>query len=479
MNLKRLLFLLFWHLAIFSHSAETNWSQQSQEDLKAAHKFLESYHPASKDTLQIHPKFQVWLQEGYAQALKLSEQVSFFEGYRDCLAFYIAGFKDGHLYVNTPDERIVSWPGFLLSFGQGKFFIASSTIPTIPTRSEIIALDGRPPEHFMKSQVFPFVAEDAALESSWTKLAPFLLIDRGNPWSKKITTVSYKIQKEVFNVILRWQSIPWQDLVPHIQKATYGPPPKFSIHEFGKEGVWISIPTFQAQSQGAEDALNFTVQRLPYLQGKNPLVFDLRGNTGGAASWIVQILFSLYGEEYLGSLPHIKNSLSFAEDLLSPQKIKALETYVAQHPSDKKSQHYLKKANQAYENGEVFLKRSIDLNIFSKIKHTHPSIPNPVSGQVYLLTDGHCFSSALLFADVLLSIPGVIHIGKMTDGDTPFSQPLPFPLPSGKSTLYIPSMIRRAWERGYNEPYRPAYDYPGYMGDQAALENWVLHLTKT
>ena len=119
------------------------------------------------------------------------------------------------------------------------------------------------------------------------------------------------------------------------------------------------------------------------------------------------------------------------------------------------------------------MRRKTDVYAFSEMENKRGDGKNPVQGKVYLLTDGRCFSSCLIFADSILSIPGVVQVGDTTDADTQFSQPIGLPLPSGLSKVGIPSMIRRNWERGDNEPYQPYHKYPGFMGDQNKLEDWI------
>ncbi|MGZ3733053.1 MAG: S41 family peptidase, partial [Parachlamydiaceae bacterium] len=283
---------------------------------------------------------------------------------------------------------------------------------------------------------------------------------------------------------LNWAKIHLDTLLPYVQLAAYGPCPGFSIHEFEDDSIWISIPTFVSRRKEVKECLEEIVRQLPALRSKKRVVFDLRGNKGGDSKWVIKILFAFYGKEYLSSLPHVKNENALADDRVSLEAIRHLEKLLIEEGALTNSQtsenqdltNYYKKIKAAYERGDLLLRRPTDVHVFSEIKQPGLNIQNPASGKVYLLTDGRCFSSGLIFADSILSIPGVVHIGTTTNADTQFSQPIPIQLPSGKSSLYVPTMIRRNWERKDNEPYCPLHLFPGYMGDSKELEEWVLTL---
>jgi hypothetical protein len=460
-------------------AAEENisWSSIAIKDLQACRQLIEANHPAVVDKENSHVKFHQWLKEGYAQSTVLAEKAQSFENYRDALARYIGGFKDGHLGIKTSQEGRLLWPGFLITYREGKFFIASefegmclSKAP--PHNVEILAINQKSPNSLMQTNIFPYVNDDPTIESSWTRLAPFLLLDTGNSWIERVHTITYRIDGKEINYQLNWMNIIDSKALQCVQLAAYGYPPKFSIHSFGANGIWITIPTFKEANQELQE----TVDSLPAFRDKNPIVLDLRGNTGGASNWVVKIAMSMYGKEYLSSLVHIKNENSFADDRITADRIQQLEEYLTTSKESNSLKEYYQKNKIAYARGEPFLRRPTDVHIFSDIKQPGLIAQNPVSGTVFLLTDGLCASSGLVFVDTMLSIPGVIHIGDITNADTQFSQPICLQLPSGKSSIIIPTMIRRNWERGDNEPYIPSYKFSGALWNQEQLEIWVLDL---
>ena len=65
-------------------------------------------------------------------------------------------------------------------------------------------------------------------------------------------------------------------------------------------------------------------------------------------------------------------------------------------------------------------------------KQKPKSVPNTdVSAKIFLLTDGHCVSACLGFADRLLAIPGAVHIGSPISADSNYMEVRDIDLPSG------------------------------------------------
>jgi hypothetical protein len=96
---------------------------------------------------------------------------------------------------------------------------------------------------------------------------------------------------------------------------------------------------------------------------------------------------------------------------------------------------------------------------------------------VVLLTDGYCASACLDFADWLLNLPGVLHVGRQTDADTVYMDVRNERLPSGLGAFTIAQKVYRDRARGHNEPYEPAHRYDGDLADTGAVQAWVRSLT--
>lgn len=121
------------------------------------------------------------------------------------------------------------------------------------------------------------------------------------------------------------------------------------------------------------------------------------------------------------------------------------------------------------KNRDVFFRPIATTSLWTYSKLT--TMPrNEVTAKVILLTDGHCASACLDFADLLLAMPGVIHIGSVTSGDTSYMEVRDITLPSGVAGLSLATKVYRNRPRGYNEFYTPRYVWEGEMSDTVGLK---------
>lgn len=85
--------------------------------------------------------------------------------------------------------------------------------------------------------------------------------------------------------------------------------------------------------------------------------------------------------------------------------------------------------------------------------------------------------AALDFCDLLLGIPGVIHVGQPTYADSVYLDVrYPIPLPSGLGNIALPMKVYRDRKRGNNQAYVPSVPFEGDITDTAGLQAWVATL---
>jgi hypothetical protein len=94
-------------------------------------------------------------------------------------------------------------------------------------------------------------------------------------------------------------------------------------------------------------------------------------------------------------------------------------------------------------------------------------------GQLVVLTDEACFSACLDFVDVLLLVPGAIHVGRTTGADTRYMDVGYFRI-APQVVVQVPRKVWLGRPRGDNEPHVPAIVFDGDIGDDAAVRRWVL-----
>lgn len=126
----------------------------------------------------------------------------------------------------------------------------------------------------------------------------------------------------------------------------------------------------------------------------------------------------------------------------------------------------------AFEAGEPFYRESFDTDAPAAVES------EPVTAKAFFLTDNACFSACLDFADLLLSIPGVVHVGKETRADAIYIDNRSERLPSSLGYLGFSMKVYRWRPRGHNETYVPTHIWTGPMDSDKALETWVVRLTR-
>jgi hypothetical protein len=61
---------------------------------------------------------------------------------------------------------------------------------------------------------------------------------------------------------------------------------------------------------------------------------------------------------------------------------------------------------------------------------------------------------------------------------TPYTNPIPVPLPSGNMIVNLPMQVFIQPLDHFNEPFMPKCDYDGDMGDTLAVEKWLTQISQ-
>jgi hypothetical protein len=207
------------------------------------------------------------------------------------------------------------------------------------------------------------------------------------------------------------------------------------------------------------------------------VVLDTRGNRGGNSLVGVEILSALFGSQWVKSLDE---SSAYAMWRVSPFALSTLTQALTTMGND------YGKHSEAYK--FVFsLTKSMELALHEKKDWLEqPSIASVdqvnsrgfnaqgFKGKLALVTDSFCASACLDFADIVLAIPGVVHLGASTSGDTLYIDIGSQTLPSG-AQFWIPLKVWRGRARGNNQSYDPQFVFDGDINDTEAVQKWVLN----
>lgn len=465
------------------------WSALAEEDLRVIHQTMLRHHPGPVDPL--NPEFRNWLEGGYQKALRRARAARTFGGYWYALRYYIAGFRDGHVNL-FPALSVdsVSWPGFVISLRGGRYVVASvdpagdDGLP--PVGSELLSCDGETPEALLRRTVWPYLGNEA-LEASRTKTTPWLLQDDGNPDAPRPKRCEFRVGQGIRTVELSSRSTPGVEVAKLREMAAFGAPPAFGVRRFGKNGLWVSIPSFHAP-KGPEvlAGLKDLIARAPQWRDADVIVFDVRGNGGGSSRWGDDILRGLYGEDFYRAREAANAPKDeYVEWRVSKENVAYLRSLVGRFQKERPDAPDLPAHFRALADGMASAAKAGTALYREQHDGAHaPPAPgtapaNPVRARVFLLTDGRCASACLDFADAALSFPGVSHVGLPTSADSVYMDVRVVPLPSGAASVVVPLKVYRNRPRGHNVPYVPAQRFEGDISDTAALERWVEGLSRT
>lgn len=471
--------------------ADQRWQALARADLEAVHDTIERAHPGAIDPL--NPEFRVWMEDGYHGALALLPRVYDYNSALDAVRYYVVGFEDGHLLysddVRTRLTHDAPFPiiGWTLDVVNGDYIVAKvwadfpSQLPAVGSR--LVQCDGQDPEALYRERIAPYferrpVAFDKALVA---ELLP--------AWSTGLRGDDLKrcqFSTPTGQLELRVTYVP-EPLVEAFEFLAPAAPPRPTNGFTFSDGVlWIRAANFHLNADGAR-ALDAMLGEIRRLKNVRVIVFDARGNGGGDSSVGGRIFMAATGGiEYdhhgVEKLPRVYAqwrvsdvSVTTAADHIQ----RAKSVYGQRSPRVDRALAFwegLRRARSArqswYEQWEgpewgYRVDRDEIIRRHGKLKG--------FSGRVILVTDSHCASACLDFADTVRLVPGAVHVGKTTGADSVYIDTGSVVMPSG-NRLWMPLKVWRNRLRGNNEPLVPDVTLDCDMSDDACVQRKTLAL---
>jgi hypothetical protein len=473
--------LLCWQL-----SNATDWQKLSQLDLTASYNLLKNNSAGGAD--QENPAYQIWLKQGYQQALSMAKKVNNASSYNLVMNFYTNGFHDEHVQYVPYLKRfdfMQTWPGFTIYWQHQHFYVRnfSHTAPkqSPPTGAELLSCDKQSVKHLLLTRVFPYFG-NPALNASWHIVTPRLFFYSQNPWYSRLKQCTFLIGKYRKTYTLHWRDINETHAYNIRMQTNYSYQGKFSATTFAKNSIWVSIPSFLPEAPSAITAFKKIIKQAPNWRNKKLLVIDMRGNLGGNSLWGTELLTSLYGNAYYqqqtAKLMQPSYQWRVSSDNLGELK-GFYSRYIAKN-FGKKSQAYqelqqtINGMQQALHNHQAYYPANVEQ---PSATTTDTVISNPVKATIVFLTDGRCASSCLTFADQLFTFPNVIQAGQPTHASTNYTESVVTKLPGG-ARLYYPMKVQRFRQRKSNQAYIPEkiYYYIGNVNDTAQVASWLMKI---
>jgi hypothetical protein len=391
-------------------------------------------------------------------------------------------FQDNHLSVQFKAAPHLRWPGFLLGYKDHSFAVVSTLEANIPLGAGLIGCDELSAET-MATRSLAAYAGNWTAPSARRRLAPYLLLDSGNPFVPRPASCAFAQNGRTWSVALQWRDTEQPAIGPQISAAQQiAPQSSGGVRATQGGGYWVGIPTLNAMNPaaiaGLESLMKQIEDKAPAIRTAKYFVIDLRGNGGGNTFVALRALNAIWGAGALagvrpknlqaqwrasaGTAAYLKSVLPLIRQMFEKQSI-------AYSGLSKVVQGF----DQAIAKGQALY---VDDDEYSILDADKNSPRYNVSARAFVLTDGACQSSCLNLMDLILKLPNVVQIGEETGSDTNYLENRPVPLPSGFAMLQFPTKLYRNRARGANEAYEPAYSWNGDITDTAKLEQWVAGL---
>lgn len=251
----------------------------------------------------------------------------------------------------------------------------------------------------------------------------------------------------------------------------------FSINQMPENIVWITLPTF-APNKEQQKELETIIAQISKYQASKLIVFDVRGNTGGASQWGTKILNNLFGKAYVTQKLYDMNKNIEVDWRVSKDNTDYLtnitESIKDQFGADSSEMSEFKVIEQglqqAYQHYQIFYTEHTSVQPMPKIQEI-----SPVTAKIVVITSSNCVSSCLDFIDEIKALdPKTILLGEITDADSIYMEVRVIDLPSGIGKLQFPIKMYRNRPRGHNVPYIPGIVYPANINSQEDKNQWLL-----
>jgi hypothetical protein len=477
-------------LLLSASATAADWQAMARADIEAVHGLILSAHPGSID--EQNPGFKDWTEKGYRQALALVPRVNNYDSMMAATRFYVTGFLDGHLVYsdNARGQDPIVVNGWRLR-KQGSDYIVQERLANWPTAlpplgARLQECDGRSVDAIVAENVAPyfdrrkFGAADEYLPAALSAPAlPDLLLKRCRFRTADGAALDYAVKyqavpKEQF--FAKWEQAP--------QQAQRGR--RTSGYTFENGVLWVNAANFNSlPSKEQIAAFDTMVTELGQLKDVRLAVFDVRGNGGGSSAIGGKIFGAVtggleYDKQGLDKLPR-----TYAQWRVSDVLVGTLEKF-----SKEFAARFGEDSSQARQ-ATAFLKEVLDAKAKGQAWVEQPDGPlvtraeiarrggklQRFNGAVALLTDAKCASACLDFADLVLSVPGAIHLGRPTSADSLYIDVGRAKLPSG-NVLVLPQKVWRNRLRGNNEVLVPTIVLKADMDDDAAVRAETLAALK-
>lgn len=474
--------LIFLPAAVLLMGAtEPDWANIYRSDLDAIRATFQQEHPGLAEP--IDQALRGRLEKSYARAK--DRRAMDYASYAYGLSGFIGGIGDPHsfFYVDT-DRAGESWPSFAVA-KRGSSIVVADRLqqPQLPSLgATLLSCDGTSADKLEQASIKWFGDARNPAFRQWA--ATYILV-HSDPTRTKPGHCTFASGGKNKAYTLKWRPLEGNSFLK-LRSVAFGAADDIGIDEIAPQVYWINLPTF-AQSDDAAPKLRSIVDAIkadPHkFRNARAVIFDVRLNGGGFVSWGNEILSALYGKEYLDGRAIKQGGTNdwraTADTLKSLRKVSDdLRRIGADKEQIEGWNEVVNGVSKALAEGKPFYRNGDPVpGPEGGLTRNRPRGAGPFSAKVVFLADPLCASACLLFADKLLALPGVTHVGASTGGDGIYTQVREITTPSGQGKYQLSQVVVRGRPRGDMEYYKPDISYSGEW-TEAAYRQWVLGLLK-
>jgi hypothetical protein len=460
--------------ALSPAAAGPDWPATARSDLKAIHDLIAANHPGPVDAE--NPTFRVWLESGYAKAVEEAAEVRSAGDYDRVLRAYVNGFRDGHVGFLRKGRNVpISWTGFSVYGRTVSDVTVTYAEPDAGVRAgdRLISCDGKSLDTLMAERTDRYWW-NAAIAHTRTLHLQHVFFQDADDTLAKLKSCTFSSGKF---------DLKWRDEAPALvrEKSASGTLPSAGPRLTPIAGAWVvRLPTFFVKNEAEAAAFRTLIEDIAAHRSEwenATLIIDVRRNGGGNSALGEKVVAALWGGDWVS---YVKAAADGTVDFrASPDNLAAIDAHIAKMTSQEGAQSGSVRMLSGLRQGLAeAMQQNQPLAHFERKPRAAGSPPlNPLNAKVYFLTDNACGSACLDFADVVLKIPGVTHVGLPTYADSVYMEADTKPLPSGLASFKYPMKVYRHRVRGNNVFYTPKFLWTGGpMTGDAAVYAWVKSL---
>jgi hypothetical protein len=461
--------------------AAAYWQALATDDLAAMRAAIVDAHPGAIDDR--NPAFNAWVERGYREALTLVPRIRRYDDLLAVARYYTVGFLDGHLgYVDRlGGDQPIEVDGWHVKLVDTRFVVdhvmAGWPAPLPSVGATLLSCDGLPPQRWVAADIAPFVDRRALRASDEERASRLTAPPMSDRRMRRCVFRGPDGREQALTQVFR--AVTWDEYADLTRDAS---------HSQGRNGferlpdgtLWVRAGNFDP---GPDESRELQ-QMLPALAAPRDvrrIVFDTRGNAGGDRDVGARIFVAATGglewdHDGEARLPRV--TIAWRVSTLSVETLGhdadiAAARYGADSESARGWRELEGRLQQARQQGAPWVELDAGPRLTrDEMRRRHAHLRR-FAGEVALLTDEHCASACLDFADLVRSVPAAVHVGRTTSADAVYIDMGMKAMPSGNA-LALPLKVWRNRLRGNNEPLVPDVPLHLDLADDPAVQAAVL-----